>query len=191
MQGELFKMSGPVVDASKVSNAQGRWMDQFRVTLRPDHLLIVGILTLVLYVLVFSFGVEKGKRYASEERAAEKAKQEQISKELVQSSIPALSEKSRVEVPVTPAPVAAPSLTGQYTIQIITFTNKKRAEEEVERIKKAGHQSFIIPSGKFFQVCTDAFQNIGEAKETLDKLRADGFAPPDAYIRPFNGSTTV
>lgn len=191
MQAELFEMSGPVVEAARITRPSSSWMDQFKVTLRVDHLLIGGILALVLYVLVFSFGVEKGKRYAMAELKAEKVKQEQISKELIELKSPTLVE-THASKPAPPSPTpaltASPApLTEQYTIQLITFKSRKRAEQEVERLKKLGYRSFIIPQGKFFQVCTDAFQNMGEAREKLMKLRSEGHASSDAYIRPLSG----
>ena len=203
MQGELFEMSGPVVDAARITRPSSGWMDQFKVTLRIDHLLIGGILALVLYVLVFSFGVEKGKRYAMAELKAEKIKQEQISKELIElkspspSSLPLLvgthiSESKATSPSPAPALTASPApLNGQYTIQLITFKSRKRAEQEVERLKKLGYRSFMIPQGRFFQVCTDAFQNMGEAREKLMRLKSEGHASSDAYIRPLNGLNQV
>ncbi len=206
MQAELFEVSGPVVDASRVSKPSSGWLDQFRVTLRVDHLLIGAILALVLYVLVFSFGVEKGKRYAKAEIKAEKIKQEQIAQELIELKSPSapfvvMAKNSSVEAKTaasepkaaTPA-VSGSSVTsinGNYTIQLITFKSRKRAEQEVERLKKLGFQGFIIPQGKFFQVCADAFKNLSEAREKLTKLRSEGHASADAYIRPLSGLTQV
>lgn len=208
MQAELFEMSGPVVDAARIAKPSSGWMDQFRVTLRIDHLLIGGILALVLYVLVFSFGVEKGKRYAMDELKAEKMKQEQISKELIElkpllpsSVTPVKTSDSELKTAPPTSQTASPSLAltvasavplnGQYTIQLITFKSRKRAEQEVERLKKLGYQGFIIPQGKFFQVCTDAFKNLGEAREELMRLRSEGHASADAYIRPLSGLNQV
>lgn len=199
MQGELFNVSGPVVDASKVSKNQTGWMDRLKITLRLDHLAILAILALVLYVLVFSFGVEKGKRFALAELEAVKARQEQIKRELaeLERGEPAAPQASVSEsLPRTvpgetpPAPAvreerAAPR--GRYAIQLITFTSRPRAEEEVERLKKRGYRGFILVEKKFFQVCMDGFDTLGEAREKLLRLKAEGFAPSDAFIRSLKG----
>ena len=194
MQGELFQIGGGVTrETLRASGPPAGWMDQFRVTLRVDHLLIAGIFALVLYVLVFSFGVEKGKRYAVREREAEKARQE-----VSQPPEPAVASPALVTppTPVQPetsaelAPEKPTVLNGQYTIQLITFTNRKQADQEVERLKSAGFQAFIIPSGRFFQVCAESFQTVSEAKEKLTHLRTQGMAQPDAYVRPFKGITS-
>jgi len=210
MQGELFNIAGPVVDVSNTAKQQTGWFDHFRVTLRLDHLLIGAILALVLYVLVFSFGVEKGKSYMVAEIRAEKAKQEQMTKELTQLTggqrVPESFEAASSAAPstsVTNSPIlqetalaedskdAGSPVNGHYTIQLITFKSRKLAETKVEALEKAGFQGFIILQGKFFQVCADGFQSVNEAREKLVQLRAQGFAPPDAYIRPLNGIVTL
>ncbi len=200
MQGELFKVSGPVVDASKLPPPQASWLDRFRVTLRLDHLAVAAILALVLYVLVFSFGVEKGKRFALDELKAEKVKQEQMTKEGSERQAvtpePATPKASETESEVpqaappageNPSPAETSETLGKYTIQLITFTSRSRADQEVERLKKLGHESFVIPAGKFYQVCVDAFQNMGEAKDRLTQFKAEGFASSDAFIRSLKG----
>jgi cell division septation protein DedD len=163
----------------------------------------------VLYVLVFSFGVEKGKRFAIEELRAGKAKQEEISKgttptvPLTRESqlLPVTSrgESGAKEAATEPLQDTAPTPSGdsiasehsaspgKYTIQIITFTSRSKAEKEVGRLKGFGHQSFVIPAGKFFQVSVGAFQNMTEAKDRLARLQSEGFASSDAFIRPLKG----
>lgn len=187
MQAELFEVAGSGFNASRVSRVQTSWLSQVQVTLRIDHLLIGGILALVLYVLIFSFGVEQGKRYASAQAHAEQAKL-------------ALATETAVETPAAPpvqetapaVPVLSTSpISGKYTIQLITFTSRPRAQEEVERLKKKGFQAFIIPQGKFFQVCAERFQSVKEAERKLTELRSEGFAPSDAYIRPLKGLVGV
>jgi cell division septation protein DedD len=191
MQGELFEVKAPMLDASKLS--QPGWIDRFRITLRLDHLAVGAILALVLYVLVFSFGVEKGKRFALAELAAKELAS--VTSSLQEAApLPASAEPALVPEEI-PAPqetaletAPEPSqVTGKYTIQLITFTSRAKAENEVKRLEKLGHRSFIIPGGKFYQVCIDAFQEMSEAKDGLTRLKADGFASPDAFIRPLKG----
>lgn len=199
MQGELFKMAGPVTEASSPSVSQPSWLDCFRITLRLDHLSMIGISALVLYVLVFSFGVEKGKGITLRELEAEKAKGELSA--LPPPATPLLDKAKPEETgnsPKTPLAVTSvapqtlsPQKTGKYTIQVITFTSQSRAEEEVRRLKEKGYQSFVIPGGRFFQVCVDAFENLTEARQKLMRLKIEGFAPPDAYIRPLKGQISL
>lgn len=195
MQGELFQISGAAVEPSKVSVNQLSWVDHFRVTLRLDHLSILSISALVLYVLVFSFGVEKGKRMGIRELEAEKAKKEILSRELSQAGafVQLPQEKaSTAEVPKEVLPEVQPAKgAGRYTIQVITFLSQSQAEEKVKKLKEKGHRSFIIPGGRYFQVCVDMFETMTEARQKLLRLKAEGFAPSDAYIRPLKGQIPI
>jgi len=193
MQGELFKMSGPVTEASQLSAGQANWLERFRVTLRFDHLSIFGVSALVFYVLVFSFGVENGKRIALRELQAEQEKKESLLRELRSAETPAPKETLPPEV--VPPPEAAEDsplpAVGKYTIQVITFLSQRRADEEVKKLKEKGYSSFIIPGGRFFQVCVDRFENMSEAREKLIQLRAGRLAPSDAFIRPLKGQISL
>ena len=205
MQGELFnfKTSGPVVDASKLAQTQPNWLDRFRVTLRLEHISMIGITALVLYVVLFSFGVEKGKRMALHEIEAGKNRERQMAEELAQtrSVQPEIANQTQGNLssekigPATvvkevPKPSSA-AILGKFTIQIITFKSKARAEEEVKGYQDKGLQSFIIPVGKFFQVCVDSFETVSDAKQKLGELKEQGFAPQDAYIRPLKGQVSL
>lgn len=200
MQQELFEMSGPVVEAGKLSGSNKGWLDRFQVTIRVDHLFILAISALVFYVLVFSFGVEKGKRFVHEELKAEKAKREQMAREVaVLKQEPSPKEEVqpiRAEVtlsvpeskPAVPSDEPSAGLSskpiGKYTIQLVTYNSLSRAEKEAERLTQLGYRGFVISSGKFHQVCVEGFENIREAGNQLARLQQEGFAPPDAYIRP-------
>ena len=197
MQAELFEVAGSGLGASRVSRVQTSWLSQVQVTLRIDHLLIGGILALVLYVLIFSFGVEQGKRYASVEVRAEKAKAAPAAQAETASSVRSIQEATApASIPVPaqpllPADITTAPIAGKYTIQLITFVSRPRAEEEIERLKKKGFEAFIIPQGRFFQVCAERFQSAKEAEKRLTELRTGGFAPSDAYIRPLKGLVGV
>ncbi|MBI2167062.1 MAG: SPOR domain-containing protein [Candidatus Omnitrophica bacterium] len=199
MQRELFEMSGPVVDASKFSvSSHKNWLDRFQVTVRVDHLFILGISVLVFYVLVFSFGVEKGKRFALDELRAEKKKREQISQELATLKLTPRPVETVLEVRKTVEPalpkstVAGPQEegvafspdSGKFTIQLVTYKSRVQADQQIERLTSLGYKSFFIQSGKFYQVCVEAFETNQEAVSRLARLQQEGFAPPDAYIRP-------
>ena len=184
MQGELFNDSSrPGTEFPKPSPAES-WLNRFRITLRIDHLSVIAISALILYVLVFSFGVEKGKRMAFREQEAEQARQKRMAEELqgVQAQTPSPEAALGTELETTEP--ASPVLTGKYTIQLITFTNRPKAEEEVKKLRAKGYRAFMIPSGKFFPVCVEAFDEISAAREKLDELQSEGLAPEDAYVRP-------
>lgn len=211
MQAELFNLgtSGAITDTSSrlVQPPVVTWLDRFRITLRLEHLCIAAILALVLYVLVFSFGVEKGKRIALREQEVQKLRQQEVSKGPIPTpelglnvQIPQASHifinksvtttPSAVVTVIPPVPLAettSSTILGKYTIQAITFNGKVRAEQEVKRLKDKGYQSFIIPGKKTFQVCVEMFESAALAKQKMGELKADGLVPDDAYIRPVKG----
>ena len=210
MQGELFQVSGTGVQVPTLTAPPKGWMDRFRVTLRLDHLSIVGILALVLYVLVFSFGVEKGKRFALDELRAEKAREQEVGQVTTQPEVgqpittplptenkplSTQSEQSTATgtlvAKLTESPASSGLPTGKYTIQLITFKTRVRAEREVEKLHQRGFHGFIIPAGKFFQVCADAFETQAEARLRLTHLKAEGLASTDAFIRPNKGAAVI
>ena len=79
-------------------------------------------------------------------------------------------------------PVADLSRKSDYTVQLVTYKAKELAAREINRLKSSGHDGFVIPSGDYFQVCTNYFNNRGEAKAFLGRLRSSG-RYPDAFVR--------
>src|SRR3989338_1717667 len=76
-----------------------------------------------------------------------------------------------------------PKKTGHFTVQLVTYYDQKLAERETNRLKEKGYESFVIPSGKYFQVCTSYFDDRSEAKSFLREF-PDSSRYPDAYVRP-------
>ena len=158
-------------------------------------------------MLVFSFGVEKGKRFTIEEQVAQRRRDEDVAKQLTQKTqaeailiattanqkepLNKVSGEKRKESSISEIEETSVAPSGKYAIQLITFASKSRAGKETEKLKSLGFHAFILPggNGKFFQVCIDGFENMSEAKGKLTRLRKDGFAPDDAYIRPIKGTS--
>ncbi len=198
MQGDLFGI--PTLTASAGSiHQKSAFLERHRVTLRFDQALMALIALLVACVLIFSFGVEKGKRLGMAELKSERAKRERIVRELSekvfaknsQGLLPLSNAQPAVAEPAKPqalTPVQVQDLltppVGKYTIQLITYNNKSAAEKEIKRLADKGLRSFVIPSGRFQQVCVDAFESRQKANEVLIDLRLRQIAAKDAYIRP-------
>lgn len=212
MQQDLF---GAAQAASFSMNASQKtdFLERHRISLRLDQAVVALILSVVVFVLVFSYGVETGKRYAMAELKAERAKREvmvqELSRKLLESQqrdaektlekglpVPAMNQKNAsvmaAKEPVNPASSPAPAavtakssqtLSGKYTIQMITFVSQIQAQKEIKKLADKGYQGFIIPSGKHYQVCVNAFESRQRASEILKELKTQGFAPRDAYVR--------
>ncbi len=72
---------------------------------------------------------------------------------------------------------------GNFTVQLVTYNDKTLAEKEITRLKSKGYDGFIIPSGRYYQVCANYFENKSNARSHLEELKQAG-RYPDAYIRP-------
>jgi len=76
-----------------------------------------------------------------------------------------------------------PGRADDYTVQLVTYTDEAHAISEVHRLESNGFESFVIPSGPFFQVCANYFRVRSHAKTVLEHFRATG-RYPGAYVRP-------
>ncbi len=212
MQSDLFEIP---MDASvsKPSGYHFAFLERYRFTLRLDQAIIATIVMIIVYVLVFSFGVEKGKRFAMAELKAERAKREQMTEEFrdkllergilpvqgavaVQPAVP-VNETAVKSTPLpVPAAVVAPKVIeqketpaiktypeGKYTIQMAIFKTQSMAEKTVKALGEKGIQGFFIPKGSHFEVCVSGFATMAQAKKALGDFKVKGIVPADAYIR--------
>lgn len=86
MQKDLFAGAGGATISSLSGAMPSRvdFLERHRISLRWDQAIVMLIMFLVAYVLIFSFGVETGKRYAMEELKAERSKRERMGEEFRQ-----------------------------------------------------------------------------------------------------------
>jgi len=212
MQSDLFVF--PSDPSAKPKTPKFSFLDRYRLTLRCDQVLLGVIAFIVLYVFIFSAGVEKGKGFALDELKAERGKREHMIRELrerfgptfvkqvnltepedapevTQAKISTVTEKPPIkdisqEEVAKPQPKAtqAPSYPeGKYTIQLITYMTQSAADRQISQLSNKGHRGFIVPSGKYLQVCVNAFESRQKAMQGLLTLRSQGIAPQDAYVR--------
>lgn len=212
MQGDLFHIpvtsSVPNLGTSKHPS----FLEQYRIVLRMDQLIMMLILMLIIFAVVFSMGVEKGKR------AVSVSIQEQ-SIQITQPAIPAqvkepvkltapkeivpgvVTTSEAIQEPAAPVekaeepqiviteakavetPAKQAALDGKYTIQVVTYVSEKQAERQIDHLKSKGYEAFVVPSGKYFQICVNAFSNKQSALSQLQALQVQKLAPHDAYVR--------
>ena len=199
MQTELFDLPTPRTLTENTADTKVSCLEKTFITLRLDQTIGLALVLLVIYVLTFSWGVEKGKRASHESPAVRPASAEVLSPVVapavvatVSRNLPAESVISVVpqEVPIPvaelPKPVAkvAPRPDGKFTIQHVTYMTQSAAEREIQKLAQKGYSSFVIPSGKHLQVCIAAFQSRQDATKILKQLRTQGLVSGDAYVRP-------
>lgn len=198
MQTELFDLPSPRTLSEDSPVSKSSFLEKTFITLRLDQTIGLALVLLVIYVLTFSWGVEKGKRslHGSQEVRVVSASEPSpevvpaIVTSVVKTSAVAVADESVpkiVEIPVAelPKPVAKViKPEGKYTIQHVTYITQSAADREIQKLAKRGYNSFVIPSGKHLQVCIASFQSRQEAAKILRQLKAQGLVLGDAYVRP-------
>ncbi|MFH0984548.1 MAG: SPOR domain-containing protein [Candidatus Omnitrophota bacterium] len=199
MQTELFDLPTPRTLTEDSTASKISCLERNFITLRLDQTIGLALVLLVIYVLTFSWGVEKGKKSSRESQGVRQVSEavlpsvvapvavakvsRSLSMESVDGSVP-----MEVAIPVAelPKPVAkvAPRPDGKFTIQHVTYMTQSAAEREIQKLAQRGYSSFVIPSGKHLQVCIAAFQSRQDASKILKQLRTQGLVSGDAYVRP-------
>ncbi|MFA5168205.1 MAG: SPOR domain-containing protein [Candidatus Omnitrophota bacterium] len=198
MQTELFDLPLPRTLSENSAIPKTSFLEKTFVTLRLDQTIGLTLVLLVIYVLTFSWGVEKGKKSSYEGQVIRSVSAEVLSSEASQAvvasvvktpSMATIDESVPKEVPIAvaelPKPVAkVMKPDGKYTIQHVTYITQSAADREIQKLAKMGYSSFVIPSGKHLQVCIATFQSRQDASQLLKQLRGRGLVSGDAYVRP-------
>jgi len=194
MQGDLFKFSAPASSAEPAVRTS--FLEKSRVSLRMDQAVISLLCVMISFVVVFCVGVEKGKKIGIREgrylRFSQQVAQPSVQAPapLVVQTIPAAVTRNVQNAPAVEAipvsvsaPVDAVKPEGRYTVQIVTYGNEKDAEKKLDLLSAKGFHGFVIPSGKYFQICVNGFATRQEAGVFLKDLKRQKIAPSDAYVR--------
>lgn len=203
MQTELFELttsdSTPTAEVAPKTSV----LEKKILTLRLDQAIGLVLVLMVVYVMSFTWGVEKGKSSVRNSQIITKTQTTPLPTALPENltlveEAPSLAD--RIETaPAATIPVDASltqiaeskpkdSLTdkpsGKYTIQHVIYVTESAAEREIKKLNKKGQTAFMIPSGKYLQVCVSGFQTKSEANKSLRQLRNQGIVASDAYVRP-------
>ena len=169
LQKELFEEYNNIAKRNLSNDNQLRFRDKVVVKLSAESLVFLGIGVLLILVIAFSLGVEKGRciviakaQKPLEVVTATKAvplKQEAASKAVIPqktqqtSAIPQKTEADK-----------------SFAIQAITYVKLELAQKEVDALKSGGYQSYVIKSGKYYIVYIGNFSE-EEAKVKLRELK--------------------
>ena len=198
MQTELFDLPSPRALSEESPVSKTSFLEKTFITLRLDQAIGLTLALLVIYVLTFSWGVEKGKRSLRESQGIRPVSAEAVSPAASQTIIASVAKTPSVvmtdesvpkEVPITVSELPKPAAQvvrpdGKFTIQHVTYITQSAADREIQKLAKRGYSSFVIPSGKHLQVCIAAFQSRQDASQLLRQVRSQGLVSGDAYVRP-------
>ncbi len=153
------------------------------ITTTIEQILLTSIVGILVFCSIFFIGVLRGKSLQtsvmqdpnSDQRLAVSVRPAAYARPVTIAPAPPTQSAvtaSRVSSPtnVAASSMEAPYSTKLYTIQLVTHRGKQMAESEVMNLRKAGHVSFIIPSGEYYQVCVGQFSSKEEAKKQLKSL---------------------
>ena len=163
-----------------------------------EYIVISVIAILVLMIISYAVGVEKGKR-VSEAKAVKTLKAVPVAVEREQAAnitrsditdLPKTEEKPKKEAPL-PEKVEKPAekkvekeiavpAGSAYIIQLASFKNERFAKEEINKLKKKGFEAHSARKGKWYQVYAAGYRTVHEAKKARKELYADY---KDCYIR--------
>ncbi|MBI4372976.1 MAG: SPOR domain-containing protein [Candidatus Omnitrophica bacterium] len=205
VQGELFREEKSEFGSHLDVSQRRSFLARYQIVMSLDKLLLVSIALAVTFILTYSFGVEQGKRTMEKQIQAFVPVHSDIvstNEELTEPSQPpsgetvlllgeentqneptVLPEVDKAEGTKSSLPIVDLTKPGKFTVQLVTYNNPKQASDEVRRLAAKGHDSFVIPSGSYFQVCANYFENQSKAQNLLKQFRQSG-RYPDAYVRP-------
>ncbi|MBM3253060.1 MAG: hypothetical protein FJZ16_02250 [Candidatus Omnitrophica bacterium] len=159
-----------------------------------ENLILFAIAFILILIVTFSIGIERGKKLQMSIQSFNRPSASPIQKNITQPLLEQKTYTKQMEVKKTSDVVniqgtittlkkstserAIPF--GTYLIQVATYTNKKLAEKEKENLLKIGVNSFVVVSGKFYQVKAGPFNNKEDALNLQKRLKR---FYRDCYIR--------
>ena len=187
-QEELFKeFAQETPQRKKNPFAIGVSLAQRSFALSFEKLLFISMIAIVALVLVFAIGVERGKQLKIP------IPEVRLVTPLV---TPPESEPQRTETISPKPPVAAmleetkpavasvskkPTLLTQgYTLQIVTYRDKRSAEKIVSELRSKGYDSFVAPKGNFLAICIGKYPSLEDASKIAKSFRKQY---PDCFVR--------
>lgn len=142
-----------------------------------ENLVLFFIVLIMLVVVFFSLGVEKGKRVAAKYMrtwAAAHAKG-------------AAEKKEGRENPEESSGKSADLQFKPYTIQVMAVKKIEEAQREVARLNDAGYKAFIVQSSAWYHVCAGRYINAAESSKDLAAIKEKY---PASYIRNLKNRTS-
>ena len=160
------------------------------LTLSLENIIVLCIISVMVVILFFSFGVEKGKRVAmlsgeqsqsetpgTKDKASESESIQGVSttQQIVKGVIPGDIPENVIKDGQLAFRPPIEKVDGEeqlFTIQVASFKLKKNAQREAQRLKGGGHKDiFVIAKGSYSIVCVGKFAKRIEAKRFSNTLK--------------------
>ncbi|NQT07091.1 MAG: SPOR domain-containing protein [Candidatus Omnitrophica bacterium] len=143
-----------------------------------EQIIFTSIAVIMLMVLLFSLGVERGKRLDAVVLQQQDTFPQAV--EIVAAKEPAVEEAVEVVEKKEVLPKAPNGVPALYTVQVIAYRSKKLAQKELVRLSKKGFTPFIIVGGGYYQICIGEYKDKETAKKDFGELKK---TYRDSFIR--------
>jgi len=172
-QAEFFSnLSGASGKPKKAKFRLGR----AALSLSYENIFLLTIGLIMLLIVCYSLGVERGRHLAQLKDEGIKVEKKQAQETpTVDSQEP---RKKRIRVKVAQIPQAPPKRSAY--IQVAAFRTEKYARKEMGRLQNKGYQPYLAQWGRFKVVRVGGYKDKSEASEDLKKLRK---IYGDCYVR--------
>ena len=148
-QKELFEIDEPKKTFLGLGHIFHKRPDVFAnkpaMVLTPERIIFTLIGIVMLLVLVYAFGVERGKSLRAPYQAVKKVA-------LMASIAPNAARKP-------------------YTIVAATFSSKENASLSANRMKQNGFDSYLTQSGSYYRLCIGGYETKEAAIAALNKVK--------------------
>jgi len=156
------------------------------ITLPLDTLVLLSVVIVLLLVIAFSLGVERGRKIAKvteEEKISEPAmlalapetspsiKKEEGKEEFMEITLPPTKEDAKVIQPISKLVEMRRAEDKKYLIQVASYLTKKAAEQEAEKLKEKGHSVKIEQKGRYIVLFVGEFDSRQKAEDSMQILK--------------------
>jgi hypothetical protein len=190
-QKELFEFEPPKKTSGRFGSIFPR--TDLAITLTPEKIVFTSIGVIMLLVIFFALGVEKGRagaytKFAAIKTAVRDAVPSQVASAkpvtpivVVANNINATKIASKIEPPARAIKgQAAADNTRPYMVVAAAYSREDFALKEVGKLKAAGFEAFVHYKEPYYLACAGSFQNKDAAWKILNKVRQ---MHRDAYVR--------
>ncbi len=163
-QGEFFSNYSEM--SKKSRKGTNFSLGKVAVSLSYENIIILSIGLVMLLIVCYSLGVEKGRHLVqakSEDIGLEQEEAQKIPK--IESPKPK-EKKMKIEV------VQTEDISNILPyIQVASFRTDKYARKEIEQLKNRGYRPFAATRGKYRVVCVGGYKNKDEARKAMKELK--------------------
>lgn len=149
------------------------------LTLSYENIVVSSIGFLMVLIICYSLGVERGKHLVIVSTKtieitseATQIKEEQEKTKPVKTNPKPTIKRPRIEIALKP----------MYTIQVATFRKNSSVKKERQRLEVKGYKPFVLTKGKFYEICIGNYQKLNDAvasKEMVNLKKMYG----DCFVR--------